>query len=459
MSHVGHVYDWLRGRGYWVQRRGEDTTHLMMDGGMARVPDDAHAAFLNAYAASLVRHPSTPPCLVELKTPTFKMFVDLDTRFPAGTTPQAALEALAPALAVVWRVVAQANAEAAEAVVCAPTQPKVEAGGAHKVGFHVVWPEVLVEAPTAVALRQLMVDALAEEVAPPEGDTHATTASEQGAAAHEQGTQGTAARGKPYDWATIVDASVYRANGLRMPWSAKGRHDARVYRPAATMAAAVELQPVAPIEGVAALREWVRRLSIRTHLPATLTLVAPPAAVDAGAPAAAPMTAMSLAQYADALPALAAALPVQFLGQRFTAVVQPSSGADAQPHSFLLRSTARYCFNLGRAHRTNTVYFVLTRRGVHQRCYCRCETTEGRKYGMCKDFASEVWPVPEDVMRAFFGEDPKPLLQPQRRVPTAVSSMPSRAAKSSLSLDSLIARSRGVTKRGAAPKRRHQQRT
>ncbi len=317
-------------------------------------------------------------------------------------------------------------------VVCACDQDKVEGDGTHKVGFHVVWPEVVVQAATALALRQLMVDAL---------DAQVDLAS--------CGIVGGA-------WNTIVDASVYRANGLRMPWSAKGRADMRVYRPVATLEPTTRMRRVQQAGGVTALRDWIRRLSIRTQMPPTLALATATtdAATDVatGAPS---MTSMSLTQYADVLPALAAALPIEFLGQRFTAIVQPntSAGQSTTAHSFILRSTARYCMNLGRAHRTNTVYFVLTRRGVHQRCYCRCETTEGRKYGMCKDFASQVWPVPTDVLNAFFvvGDDDDDRTQQQtpprmpRRLPTAVSSMPSRAARSSLSLHSLMARSRPPT--------------
>jgi len=137
---------------------------------------------------------------------------------------------------------------------------------------------------------------------------------------------------------------------------------------------------------------------------------------------------------------LAAALPVEFLGQRFT-------GLMAAEHCFLLRSTARFCFNLGRAHRTNNVYFVLTRRGVTQRCYCRCETTEHRKYGMCKDFVSDCWPVPDDVLAAFFppdGQESDAGDAAERAAPAAqrVAPMPSRAAKSYLNLEALMARSR-----------------
>lgn len=426
----GHVYEWLRQRRYYVSRRPDDpaasgrVTHLMMDGGVAAVPRDAHGAFLNAYAASLVRCRDSPPCLVELRTDVFKMFVDLDTRFlDAGAAAEAGRD-LAGVRGLLERVAALVDPEA-EMLVCASSRAKQE-GAVCKQGFHLVWPDVLVRAPAALRLR----DRLVQELPAPE-------------------TFGLAGV-----WDAIVDASVYRANGLRMPWSAKGRHDDRVYELRYAWRDG-EMRPETPTT-VSALRAAVHRLSIRTFDREPTVVAAADGDVDAetGAQAGAQAGAhgvlrggaavsTSLTAYADVLPALAAALPIEFLGQRFTASVTigESSG------TFVLRSTARYCFNLGRAHRTNNVYFVLTPRGVHQRCYCRCETAEGRRYGMCKDFASEVWPVPAEVVTAFFGEgvsegDDRP---PPRRMPATVAPMPSRASKS-LNLDSLLARSR-ATKR------------
>lgn len=112
----------------------------------------------------------------------------------------------------------------------------------------------------------------------------------------------------------------------------------------------------------------------------------------------------------------------------------------------MLRSTARYCFNLGRQHNTNNVYFLLTRRGVCQRCYCRCETAEGRKYGMCKDFASECWAVPREVTDAFFPDADGDAAQPAAA--TAVAPMPSRSAEAWLAMDAIQARAQRSRKRG-----------
>lgn len=64
----------------------------------------------------------------------------------------------------------------------------------------------------------------------------------------------------------------------------------------------------------------------------------------------------------------------------------------------IARIDSQYCINIGREHSTNTVYMLvntLTKKAF-MKCYCRCDTTEGRrsivkgKKQMCKDFTSQA---------------------------------------------------------------------
>jgi len=109
-------------------------------------------------------------------------------------------------------------------------------------------------------------------------------------------------------------------------------------------------------------------------------------------PACAPQ--QSLAGLEGPLAALEACLGPGHAGQRFTGLARPHAGCA------VLRSSSRHCANLGRQHNSNTVYFVVTREGVSQRCYCRCETTEGRAFGLCRDFRGPVLPAPRAALEA-----------------------------------------------------------
>lgn len=412
MSRGGeHVYDWLRSRGYWMAPGHSETetrraTHLLLDGGKVCVPDESHAAFLNAYAASVTRHPLRPPCMVELRTPVFRFFVDLDTRFvDEPCTMDAPLRAMA-------RVVAESlppgTPQPEPALVCHANVPKQERDGV-KRGFHAVWPDVYVTPATAIELRRRILAEL---------DAH-----------HPAEGQGLANA-----WDDVVDSTVYVSNGLRMPWSAKGRDDKRFYEVKWTLTPD-SLTPEGPVVGVTALRDHLHRLSIRAPgRGPSLTLVEEPTTTACCGGGSGDFVHKSLAGFADVLPSLAAALPEKFEGQKFTSLL-------ATDHCFMLRSTARYCFNVGREHRTSNVYFLLTKKGVSQRCYCRKDTQDDRKYGTCKDFSSQVWDVPPDVILAFFGESSPPPTAPAA-APTSTGVMPSRMAKSYLKFESLMARSR-----------------
>lgn len=435
----GHLYDWLRARGYW-QQQGWSTaaqdapppppTHLLLDGGKARVPDESHGAFLNAYASSLARHPGRRPCVVELRTPVFKMFLDLDTRFCGLAQAEAARQGEESVRDLLARLSALVS-PGGTALVCVADRVKKEGEESWKLGFHVVWPDVLVTAPTALELRRRMLEHLGAELP-------------------------AASLGLCSAWDSVLDASVYTSNGLRMPWSAKGRGDTRFYELRWVLTGEGRLQGAAP-SSVSAVRECLHQLSIRTFSKDP-TLRLAPDADPADADDSARVVPKCLAAYSDVLTPLAASLPVEFLGQKFT-------GLMATEHCFMLRSTARFCFNLGRAHRTNNVYFVLTRRGVTQRCYCRCETAEGRKYGMCKDFVSDCWQVPKQVLDSFFppGDAPPPTTTSSTGTSTgsgsgggSVAPMPSRTAKSFLNFESLMARSRPVLSPQGAKRRKKQ---
>ena len=46
--------------------------------------------------------------------------------------------------------------------------------------------------------------------------------------------------------------------------------------------------------------------------------------------------------------------------------------------------------NVARDHHSNTIYFTLTEYGICQKCFCRCDSTEGRKFGLCRDYHSNM---------------------------------------------------------------------
>lgn len=353
--------DWLKRHGWLLPHASEGKpTHLLLDGGKARVPDESAGAFLNAYAIAVVQ--GSRPSVVELRTPVFKLFLDLDIKVPAG----AALDTDVMVSILQARVPQFFCVEEPRAIVCT-TDPQ-DREEHTKQGRHVVWTNVFVTPPLALAFRDAVVADLEEQL--------------PGACA--------------VPWASVVDACVFRANGLRMPFSEKGRGGTSVYTPVEVWSGA-EREPITVAAGVSAMRKWVHELSIRTFF-VDETPVREGIAVEAEAPGERLAgTSKSLKEYEAVLPLLDAVLPVQFAGQRFTGILKAES-------CYLLRSSSLYCLNKGGRHSTCGIYWILSLKGVRQACYCRCDTTDGRKYGLCRDFKSDIWPVPDEVLTAFFGE-------------------------------------------------------
>ena len=359
---------------------GPATTHLLLTGGKLGVPESDAGAFLNAYALAVVR--GERPCVVEIRTSLFGYFVDLDIRVRGEYPGDAALQALCAAVA--GAAGAAFETVPPRAVACRAAL-KTESDGSIKVGVHLHWPGTVVSARTALAVRGVILASL------------------KSAAASLTGFE-------DQPWDSVVDAAVYKGSGLRMAWSGKYAGDDRVYAPWLEYdAPSREWAACEEARGVAAIRGWVGTLSVRVSAVTSATPLGPALAAalettadsDAVLETTAVQTA-SLGPYASVLPLLDAVLPLEFVGQRFVGLLTTDRGG------FVLRSTSRYCLNLGRAHRSNNVYFVLTRAGISQRCYCRCETTDGRRSGLCRKFVSETWSVPPRVFDAFFPDTVDP---------------------------------------------------
>lgn len=418
MAATSTMRDVLQANGWWLKRGvGQSVpkkpTHLLLDGGRAHVPEASEGQFLNEYVLVLARNAASPPAVVELRTPVFRMFMDVDAKLPLGTTRD--FEAL---WTTIYGVSTGFFVAAPRMVVC--TAPLKTDGDVSKHGAHVIWPEVWVRAEVALAFRDALLPVLRETC--------------------EDFLNG---------WEDVIDACVYKANGLRMPWSVKAHGEGRPYTPAWEVTAE-GMATVPPVTGVTALRTWVHDLSIRgqgkTPSPLQEHVVVPPAASSptrAGGGGRGG-TSQPLEAYAHVLPMVDAALPPEYKPQRFT-------GLFRTPHSVMLRSTSHFCRNLGRAHKSNTVYFVISRDGVSQKCFCRCETTEERKYGLCKEYESDAFELPKEAIDTFLGAAAAAAPLRGTLVDQSVAALPSQKSKSLSSLDAIL--SLGVKSRGGGGKR------
>lgn len=365
----------------WTAPRGSASkTHALLDGGLLDVPPDKHGLFLNEYANAVAR--SEKVHVVEFLTPVFRLFVDLD--FP-GDTAEDIVDAAIKSGCGVASYYFDVESEA-----CV-LRKDVETPG--KRGVHVVWKDVYVTTSTAVSFRNHLVSKL-DDACP------------------------------QVSWAQVVDGGVYRTS-LRMPWSRKTESPG-VYVPSQTCAPDGTFAAIDPPKTAAAIREWIRKTSVRAPdaSPTTSCIVtSEPDTSSLASGSKQPVVPESLDKYADALSTLASALPSDYGPIRFASLHRFGDSAA------VLRTSCRRCANKSyEEHASSTVYFVILKRGVvYQRCYCRKEVA--RQGGVtCADFVGThlaapkatidaLWPPPTpsmaNMMRLF--ERTRPPLKKRRK--------------------------------------------
>ena len=66
-----------------------------------------------------------------------------------------------------------------------------------------------------------------------------------------------------------------------------------------------------------------------------------------------------------------------------------------------------FCMNVMKEHNNAGIYFQINKSGVCQRCFCKCDTVEGRLTGKrCSEYASQKFLLPPKLYKHFFGTPP-----------------------------------------------------
>ena len=404
-NRMASVYEWARKRGVFG-RKGA-VSHLLLDGGVFSIPEDAAAEFLAAYAIGIVRG-GTLPCVVEVKTPVFRMFYDLDIHMDLAMADAFVRGEIPPSAETILRLVCETTMTFFEstsrtAVVCASDAPKTVSTSTTivKLGVHITFDDVFVASPTAIAIRDELLDVL-KNVENPFAN----------------------------EWTSIVDVAVFKGSGMRLPWSAK-KNEPRCYVPIAMFDGDASVDVWTPIDhrvisaSVSAARNLVTRVALRSFRPPTpgILRASSDSDDDVSTLLSSALTHASIQEHAAVLPALDALIPPAYNDGRIIAVLKGD-------HAVLFRHSSRYCANVDRHHTSSNTYFVLTRRGLRQCCYSRKDDDVGRKYCLCRDFKGDYIEIPRTIADTFL---PPPVVS----VPPP---MPSRTA--GIDMDALARASR-----------------
>ena len=302
----------------------------------------------------------TPVYLVELKPSVYRFFIDMDYDDPIEIDFDDLFEKI-------YTHVLELTEQSELMVLKAPVkQVQSETLITNKHGFHLIFPTLLVNNSHAKALRTSILDVIYK-----------------------------AFPGKAWD--KMYDASVYNKNGLRMIGSRKSRKEAREYR---------------------FYGQFLNGHFVKTHEYSTLELVKRTVLTPPGPAVLTPLSNDVYLSHEDKAGSKDLDFKERVESETFTALQHFISKHFTQKMKFLdchrtqngfyfVRTNSKYCLNVNREHKSNTVYFFVSNVALHQRCFCRCETTEGRKHGLCKHYKSKGILLPANLKKKLFPEQDK----------------------------------------------------
>jgi hypothetical protein len=358
----------------WIKRFDKVATHLLMNGGVLSVPDHENAKFLNVFFAALLRHEAVS--VVEQKTPVFRLFFDIDAKYPGHKYTEDIKQSEASLVTWLYKHILEFfdvkdRTETHRMIVCSAPVKQLIVDGVDliKCGMHVYLPEIYTNSKIALALRTKLLD-----TPPPEMTVMPDNI-----------------------WSDVIDEAVFKGSGLRTIYSHKGISEARVYRPRWVVTGNGHIEELPEELEPEVQRDMIHECSIRTfHHTLTPTvsgehMVADQEDVHVEGGRAVQGRSTSIHKYTEALPGLMKRLPAPYRNISFVR-------AFVSTHAVYLKSTCKYCMNVGREHNTSTIYVQVTKQGASIRCYCRKEEYK------CADYTSAPTSLPREILQVFFPE-------------------------------------------------------
>ena len=184
---------WLKDNGYWLWSKNTSKvspTHVFLDGGKASVPISQRDKFMEMYVKDLTE--GTLMYVVERSCLSSRMYADFDIKTE-----------LADPTDFMWNIINTSLDNIPDSLNHGTITICTRSVSEGKIGVHLIWKDLRVTSGQAMALRDEWVDRLQDM-----------------AIKDEDGI----------DWGCIIDAAVYKNNGLRMPYSFK-RGGTSMYKP------------------------------------------------------------------------------------------------------------------------------------------------------------------------------------------------------------------------------------
>lgn len=396
---------WLTTNNYLLDKTKDDdcsikATHFFLDGGKAAIPFDKLDEFHKVYTECLNKNVQL--FVIECRTDIFRFFADLDFASPELLSDEYILEVIGTINASVSFL----YAKDLNVIVCNTNTKKITKNGSNliKQGYHLFWPDIYIDMQTAIKIRQYLL----EKIKLVYGE-----------------------RASVNPWADVLDEVVYKSNGIRMNGSYKmnifttdNKRRFQVENRKYTLLTVLNGDKNivhTEIQRLTNMDELIKNTTIRTNLTNITPLVnTEPLTIseklsieaeqdnDEGTNS----SSNTMAQDSDDF----YLKRINKNNRKYTEILKffEIHVADKnykvgqikgilhieKTDSYVLKTTSGYCQNIERSHNSCGIYFILNKNGLCQKCYCKCNTLDGRKDGYCKDYSSPLIPCSLQIIRA-----------------------------------------------------------
>lgn len=368
---------WLHVTGKFIKKDEEkESTNLMLNGGCLDISNtDDYNFFLDMYSKNLDKNKYY---FIEKKTKIFNMFLDLDF------IDKEIIDIL-EVTKHIQQVINFFYEKEFICIVCSADYKNIIKQNTDyiKQGFHLHWSGLHVDTVTSKQIRLSIVKKLKTIYGKPESRYNT--------------------------WEDVVDECVLEKNGLRLCGSHKGHyadgkfvHEGRPYFPKFVVKASGELDTL-EFERLKDYEYMVKKCTIRSNTESTIPVKNIPEGLtltereDSGDDEECLSDRLKLSSASIEYKEIIRFFKNHIKDYKSEDIKKIFSYSDGKLYIILTRS--KYCQNICRNHNSCQIYFKLTPFGICQKCHCKCDTMEGRKYGYCKDFSSTPIPCSKHLLK------------------------------------------------------------
>ena len=391
--------EWLNSNNFLcVEDDDRKPTHLFLDGGRATIPYDRLGEFYDVYSFCI--NNKNELFVVETKTDIFRLFADIDFLIEKNSDKQNEYTII-DIVKHIQSVITDLYNEPKKVIICDSQDKKTIKNGKEyiKQGFHLFWRDIYIDRKNALIIRNKCISRLRLIY----GE-----------------------RDENNKWDDVFDGCVYKANGIRLNGSYKisrsknkdtGKSDFKVeYRCYNIMLILnghdEDVEYTNKLKN--SMRNTLEDTTIRTRfteitdIPNKDVLYEDNDVCDdceedtKEEEATVKRVNKNNKKHQEISRYFSIHAPECYKKSSVKSILHME-----ESDIYIIKTNSSYCQNILRNHNSCGIYFVLSKNGMTQKCYCRCKTLEGRLHGLCSAYSSEYIPCSLHINKLLGWENQK----------------------------------------------------